>query len=332
MSLVLRHSLFNQRFDNEIRHMSFSGWSIRKYLRYPFSFVSLSQVQLAILRDWHCNFATLRVKSSAHTLTILDHKQSYVFKFGLTEWGDYCVKKNYDTLNVCELPSSPLPIFLARDKKLLYSVESLVSGEIYPANVSIDLGKYVLNNLSDWYRDHFIQETIGDWLKRQVEVLSFLTKAQQKLVNKLNSVIMQYSDTKLDVTYIHGDVTYDNVIVRSNRLYLIDWDRSGIGLLEHELWLSAIYVRTKNRKYYDEKLFLFTMLDYLNSKQAEKVYEWIGITYDGFSINTSVPHIVQALFMLRMYVYMMIQNSYLSEDMILFNSILTRVETLCTRK
>lgn len=332
MSLVLRHSLFNQSSDNEIRHMSFDGWNVRRQLRNPFSFVSLTQTQLAILHDWHCNLTSLRAKLTAHTLTILDYDQFYVFKFGLTEWGDYCVNKNYETLYLYELPAAPLAVFFERKHKFVYSVETMVLGESYSASSRSDLGKEIVDVFNKWYTQHIRLETIGDWLRREACILNFMTPEDHHLLDELYRIVGRYSGETIEVTYIHGDVTFDNVRVWADRLYLIDWDRSGVGLIEHELWLTEIYSQVKSKQYFNERIFLMTMLDYLDSKMADDISASIRIRIGNKKGNSSLQPWVKALFIIRMYGYMLVQSSDLMNDVDMHTTILQRVKTLCLEK
>lgn len=67
-----------------------------------------------------------------------------------------------------------------------------------------------------------------------------------KLLNTIDSRIQAQQPNR--TTFIHGDLSIDNILTRDNKIYIIDWERAGLGVPEDDL--AALCASILSAKYY----------------------------------------------------------------------------------
>lgn len=211
---------------------------------------------------------------------LFDYKNNLVFKIGFGR-GREIVRNNFvnlSFLNKIKINIIPAPYKINTIKKLIISSEKyLLGSNCSPLNQS--LYRSVINSCSKIYRNNLLKISMFDHKK------SLLKKAkhfyEQGLINrnvfiKISIALKPSSFDKKNIsnlTYIHGDLTSKNIVIKNNNIFLIDFDRFQVNFPELDVITLLLFDLSKD---YTNYFSLLNDPDFLNQfkKLTKILYEF----------------------------------------------------------
>lgn len=237
---------------------------------------------------------------------LVDRKRSIVYRCALNALGREGIINNYKFLTESKIEGIPAPIALVNKGGAVVSAERFLPGK--PVGVN-DQERFsaIMDQLSSCYKVNLVQVEfdVRKWFEHYDRYLYFIDPVYaQKLAGLKVKLIKKWpSGHQAAVhTYIHGDLTFRNILVEGSKIFFFDFDRSCIDFPEFDALLFHLDLLTHQtgRSSYD--VFLDHLAQFAHGKADVPLLEGFYDRNPAFAGNTHIQGL-KYLFLYRALIF-----------------------------
>lgn len=266
----------------------------------------LPKTILKIIKKY-INLKKCNIRISYNNLIAIDKQKFVIYRISFNSIGENNLLNNYKFLEQNNIIKAPKPIAMRQNGIIITSEEMIKGTNISFESINRKSLINIINEFNKLYSKN--KKNIIFDIKKELSIYENLIKNYpekwKEKLEKIKKIIIQKNDfgskknIKAVKTYIHGDLTFKNILLNKNNFYFIDFDRSGINFAEFDIWLFKLHYLTY--KYdYSYKGFLNYILNFINNKIIIEELEYFYNLNENFAINKKMSYILKYLFLYRM--------------------------------
>lgn len=202
-----------------------------------------------ILEQTSINLGSCRIIIRNDKFIFLDNSKNIVYRWAINELGSISIVNNYKCMLSSKFDFIPKPIFLQDDGELTISAETLMVGlEVTPNDVDSDMADEIFNQISCFYKNSLSKQPFdfSNELSLYDEIITNYNALWKIKLSEINILISEINKEAFDYkkniykTYIHGDLTYRNIVRNGDKFLFFDFERSEYSFIEFDLYLFYI--------------------------------------------------------------------------------------------
>lgn len=273
--------------------------SVTDYNRYK-NFFSKHNIDLK-----NCN-----ILAGTNVAIILDKRNSLIYRLSLNQFGRKWVMSNYQCLQSNLMDHIPKPCGLWVDADVALSAESFVSGTVLKASeLTPDIIKRIFDQMYALYIRNVEKVNFDSdaWFNQYNHYINKFNPLWVKYLNRLREGMQENSplfhgSQREEVVFsrIHGDLTFRNVLVNSEELNFIDFDRSEINFPEMDIFLFYLHHWTYQQSVVDYHTFFSNIIGFISGALNFPGISNFYSICPAFKINQSFRREIAELFLYRM--------------------------------
>jgi len=252
---------------------------------------------------------------SANCLLLFCKEKRTVYRYPVNKFGYADILRNYYFLLNSKLENIPKLLGVWQFGGVIITAESFEKGERVRIQDTDDVFFLkVLSNLRNLYTQKIVSENF-DFAKEVSSYDNVLEDYNSFWVRKLrvikNIILIKNNSLKIKIgksvrkTRIHGDLTYNNLLLSKDSILFIDFCRSGLNFPEFDTYLFTIYNITYSRKRVRYDTLFNDIIQFVNKKtnisQVDLFYQLNG----EFLTNREIELSLRLVFLYRIVVLTM---------------------------
>ncbi len=261
-----------------------------------------------IFFDFPLRFNDCDLLSGVNIILLMDKKRGIVHRCSLNPIGRWGIINNYRFLKDSHMANIPAPIKLVEEQGMALSAESLIPGQ--PLNIQDAdeaIFKKIARQMSLFYVTHKVDINFDAraWFEKYEHVRVLFPLAYQEKLRQLKEGIiktlasMNAGTGKVAHTYIHGDLTYKNILIQQDKVLVFDFDRSGIDFPEFDILLFHFNKLTHQHRAASYDIFFDYVLRFTQGKISAELLKDFYATNPDFNINQHMDPAIRHLFLYR---------------------------------
>lgn len=257
-----------------------------------------------IMEQTCINLASSRVIVRDDKFIFLDNSTNIVYRWAINKLGSISIVKNYNFMASSEFDFIPKPIFLQDDGELTISAETLMVGlEVALNDVDSEMADELFRQISCFYEYGLSKQPFdfSNELSCYDEIIKNYNALWKIKLREINILISEINEEAFDCkkniykTYIHGDLTYRNIVRNEDKFLIYDFERSEYSFIEFDIYLFYIDRATHSEKATYEIFF-------------RNIFKFIRNDFDinhhrNYYANIGVDSYLKYIFLYRMLVF-----------------------------
>ena len=259
------------------------------------------------LSDFNVAVKNCEILHGVNIVLLIDRQRAVVYRYALNALGRAGIVNNFKFLTNSKLDGIPVPIkLLLEDDHRGISAESFMPGRPLKAgDVNDGCFGAVLGRLFSFYRANVVhvEFEISAWFKQYEHFLLHIHPVHTQKLTRLKEILIKkwHSDGRIKAarTYIHGDLTFRNVLVDGNRILFFDFDRSAIDFPEFDVPLFYFDQRTHQNRIASYDVYFDYIMQFIRGETDVKFLEDFYKINPVFSGNKQMAQMIRCLFLYR---------------------------------
>ncbi len=272
-------------------------------------------------------FSHCQVFISHHTVNLIDSQNRFVTRISFNSLGNLSIKINSEFL---QLASHYVNVPSLLNKSYLgnysFSVEAYINNKFSPSPIFISnnhLSK-IIESISYLYNKTCIKKifSLNFFFNSLNDKLNLLRNEYRKghliLKKEIKRIISDYDGNSMVFSFIHGDLTYRNIIFKDSAHYFIDGDRYELLFPEIDVMLLIldlhVYQHDPFPRSYD--IYMYKFVEICMNLDFENVLDLLYVKAPKFRKNKEYLRLFKAILLYRIVVLSLL-NLLADQDVII---------------
>lgn len=265
----------------------------------------------SLFRRAGISLAGCEVSRGVNIILVLDRQRQVVCRCALNAMGSAGIHNNHRFLGRAGPLRVPRSLALHDLGAATLGVETLIAGNSLNAHTVSDAqGAAVIGELVPFYRTNVCVQRFefGSWIDRYDFLLPYFPTPWVRRIGQLKKAMLPRSaggTHDVSNAWIHGDLTYRNVLQQDGRSAFIDFDRSEMSFPEFDVLLFYVDLMTHRTAEVTYEAFFDHLLALAAGRLAIRELDAFYKTAPEFALNRAVAGDIALLLLFRMLIFVL---------------------------